>query len=126
MSSVVCAGVVGVRPSSDGGTALRVGDARSFTAAAGCDAACHCVIRRQSEPDYVNVMTRHQHQQLNQATVSRHRRTSTVSVTDTWRRDGAIARRKRARKIFFSVIENKSSDRKLYLIPFVLSAYYIE
>ena len=33
---------------------------------------------------------------------------------------------KRARKIFFNTSENKSSDRKLSLIPSVPSAYYVE
>ena len=35
---------------------------------------------------------------------------------------GAIIPRKMARKIFLSVSENKSSDRKLSLIPFVSAA----
>jgi len=39
---------------------------------------------------------------------------------------GAIAPRKRARKIFVNVSQNKSSDRKLCLIPFVLFAYRVE
>jgi len=41
---------------------------------------------------------------------------------------GAIAPspRKKYRKIFSSVSENKSSDRKLSPIPFVLSDYYVE
>ena len=40
---------------------------------------------------------------------------------------GAIALppRKRARKIFLDVCENKASDRKLPLIPFVSSACYV-
>jgi len=33
---------------------------------------------------------------------------------------------KRARKIFVNVSENKSSDRKLFPIPFVSSAFYVE
>ena len=40
--------------------------------------------------------------------------------------DGAVATRKRARKIFLNVSENKSSDRKISLVPFVSSAYYAE
>jgi len=46
-----------------------------------------------------------------------------------WRRgDGAIAPppTKKARKIFLNVSENKSSDTKLSLIPFVSSAFYVE
>ena len=33
---------------------------------------------------------------------------------------------KRDRKIFFNVSENKSSNRKLSLIPFVTAACYVE
>ena len=51
-----------------------------------------------------------------------------VSVADPW--GGAIARppllHKRDRKIFLNASENKSSYRKLSLIPFVSSAYYVE
>jgi len=39
---------------------------------------------------------------------------------------GAIAFRKRARRIVLNVSENTSTDRKLSLIAFVLSAYYVE
>jgi len=39
--------------------------------------------------------------------------------------DGVVATRKRARKIFLNVSENKSSDRKISLVPFVSSAYYV-
>ena len=45
-----------------------------------------------------------------------------------WGSMGAIAPSppKRATKIFFNVSENKSSDRKLSLIPFLSSAFYAE
>ena len=51
----------GVRPSSDGtgSSALRGGDCRSFVGDSVGEISS--VIRRQSEPDYVNVMTRHHH-----------------------------------------------------------------
>jgi len=38
----------------------------------------------------------------------------------------AIDPPKRTRKIFLNISENKSSDRKLSLIPFVSSAFYVE
>jgi len=38
----------------------------------------------------------------------------------------AIRPRKRTIKIFLNVSENKSSDRKLFVISFVSSAYYVE
>ena len=40
--------------------------------------------------------------------------------------DGAIDPRKRDREISLNGSENKSSGRKLSLIPFVSSAYYVE
>jgi len=40
--------------------------------------------------------------------------------------NGGNRPRKKARKIFLNVSENKSSDRKFYLIPFVSSAFYVE
>jgi len=43
-----------------------------------------------------------------------------------WQIKGAIAPHKRARVIFLNISENKSSDRKLRLILFISSAYYVE
>jgi len=40
--------------------------------------------------------------------------------------DGDDRPRNRGRNIFLNVSENKSTDRKLSLIPFVSSAYYVE
>ena len=45
------------------------------------------------------------------------------AVTDPYGGDGGDRPPKRARKILLNVSKNKSSDRKLSLIPFVLSAY---
>ena len=45
-------------------------------------------------------------------------------MADPQKAMGAIAPRKTARRIFLNVSENKSSDRKLSLIPFVSAACF--
>jgi len=69
----------------------------------------------------------HLHQDSSQSSSIAAYETASVSSSGSTGGGGNEGDRpKRARKIFVNVSENKSSDRKLFPIPFVSSAFYVE